>query len=145
MTVEEFAEIDDSLTVSDEDSQEGLININTAPEDRAGLHPPESGRITFAAVVSYRQSNADNLTSVAWLAEALEEDERHNRPDRTSPRKAINSPPISPPLERTETVFCRVQFVIDTSEGDPVIRYRKDLTRLWVGIGTVKFGANSRI
>ncbi|MGC9330193.1 MAG: helix-hairpin-helix domain-containing protein, partial [Candidatus Hinthialibacter sp.] len=133
MTAEEFAQIDDEITTSDDEYLEGLININTAPEEVLACIPG-IGSENADAVVQYRSSHSDDTDSIAWLAEVLEEEQ------------AIEAGPFITTQSYQYTAdimavghqgkgFRRMQFVIDISEDEPVIRYRRDFTRFGWALG----------
>ncbi|HRU07203.1 MAG TPA: type II secretion system protein GspK, partial [Candidatus Brocadiia bacterium] len=70
LSAEEFAQVADKLTASNERTQRGLINVNTAPKKILMCLPglEESGA---DALISARQAEGADLTSVAWVAKAL--------------------------------------------------------------------------
>ena len=72
MEIEEFEQIADSLTTTDEEVLRGLVNVNTAPKEvlmcLPGLEESDA-----EALVSYRKSN-DGLDSIAWVTKVLDQD-----------------------------------------------------------------------
>ena len=69
MTFDEFSAIGTNLTVASGTYIDGRININTAgPAVLACL--PGMDSTLVEQVISYRRQNPDNLTCVAWIAEA---------------------------------------------------------------------------
>jgi type II secretory pathway component PulK len=132
MTLEEFAQVDGDITVSDQPI-DGLVNINTAPEEVLACLPG-IGLDKAASVVGYRQSNPNNLQTVAWLTQAI---------DQTSALQAA-------PYITTHTYqftadiaavghngrgYQRVKIVFDTATGTPQIKFRQDLSRLGWALG----------
>jgi type II secretory pathway component PulK len=72
MTFKEFSPLADRLTTSAEQTLPGLVNVNTAPKEvlmcLPGLEESDAD-----AMVSYRSSNSDLLTSIAWVTEVLDQ------------------------------------------------------------------------
>ncbi len=134
MTIDEFSQIGNDITVTNRATLDGLININTASAEVLAC-VPGIGVENAAAVVSYRQSNLSKLGTVAWLAEVLQ------------PRNATQAGPYitAQSFQFTADIaavghfgrgYSRVRFVFDTSEGTPKIRLRQDLTSLGWALGT---------
>jgi len=68
---QQFAKIDDSLTVYSNEWTEGLVNVNTASATVLGCLPGmEDG--DAERLVAYRAQNPDSLTSVAWVARVFD-------------------------------------------------------------------------
>jgi len=67
---EEFAQIVDRLTTSDEESFPGLVNVNTAPK-AVLLCLPGLEESDVEALLSRRNSD-EGLDTIAWVAEVLE-------------------------------------------------------------------------
>jgi type II secretory pathway component PulK len=133
MTAEEFAKVQDDLSVTNAPFNEGLININTASQEVLATLPG-IGTERAPQVVAYRQSHASELTSVAWITKAL------NR------QQAIQVGPYITSVSHQFTAdiaavghhgrgYRRVQVVIDDTEGTPKILYRRDLTDLGWALG----------
>ena len=133
MTADEFAQIASAITVTNGAYIEGLINVNTASAEVLAC-VPGIGTDKAQSLVAYRQSNPDKLTSVAWVAQAL---------DRSS---AIQAGPYltTESYQFTADIaavghhgrgYSRARFIFDVSEGTPKVRYRQDLTRLGWALG----------
>ena len=133
MTEDEFAQIADYITTTNSTYLDGLVNVNTAREAVLGCIPGV-GTNNAPALVAYRLSHADKLSTVAWVADVL---------DRTS---AIQAGPYVTTRSFQYTAdlaavghhgrgYRRVKFVFDTGEGLPMIRYRQDLTSLGWALG----------
>ena len=73
MTFEEFSAIADRLTTSSETTVPGLVNVNTAPQEvlmcLGGLEQSDA-----EAMLSYRSSNSDQLGSIAWVTQVLDQE-----------------------------------------------------------------------
>jgi type II secretory pathway component PulK len=72
LKAEEFSQIVDRLTTSDEDSFPGLVNVNTAPK-AVLLCLPELEESDVEALLSRRDSG-QGLDSVAWVTEVLDQE-----------------------------------------------------------------------
>ena len=133
MTSAEFAQIESDLTVTNSAYVEGLINVNTASaEVLAGI--PGIGTDKAASVVSYRQSNPDKLTSVAWVVDVLEQAGAL----QAGPYITARSYQCTADIAATGHYgrgYRRARFIFDTSEGTPKILYRQDLSHLGWALG----------
>jgi type II secretory pathway component PulK len=142
MTPEEFAMIANAITTTTVSNSyiDGRINVNTASAAvLASLPGFDSNPELAQTLVSYRQSNPDRLGSVAWLVDAVGE----------------NNATVLGTLETTDCIttqsyqvsadvaalgpngrgYRRIRFVFDTSDGTPKIVYRQDLTHLGWALG----------
>ena len=133
MTASEFAQVADSLSVTNGEYLEGLINVNTASAAVLAC-VPGIGADKAEQVVGYRRTHQSELTSLAWVAQVL---------DQTS---AIRAAPYltTRSFQFTADVaavghygrgYRRTLFVFDASEGSPRIVYRRDLGRLGWALG----------
>ena len=133
MTEDEFAQIADNITTTNSTNVTGLVNINTASQAVLSCIPG-IGSNTAPAVVSYRLSNAANLTSVAWVANVLDS----NSAIQAGPYITARSYQFSADIAAVGHFgrgFRRVRFIFDISEGVPKIVYRQDLTHLGWALG----------
>ena len=133
ITADEFAQIETNITASSGQYVQGLLNVNTASVEVLTCIPG-IGTNQAPTLVSFRQSNPDRLTSLAWVAEVL---------DRNS---AIQAGPYLTALSYQFTAdiaavghhgrgYRRVRFVFDNSDTTPRILYRQDLTNLGWALG----------
>ena len=138
MTSSEFSQIATNLTATAGNMVEGRVNVNSASV--AVLTCLTGGDAGAAqALVNYRQVNPNNLTSIAWVIDALGQ----NFPD------ALNALAAGDFLT-TQSYQCaadiaalgphgrgyrRVRLILDTSSGTPQIVYRQDLTHLGWALG----------
>jgi DNA uptake protein ComE-like DNA-binding protein len=138
MTADEFAPIANSLTVASGSTIYGRINVNTATPAVLTTLPGITSDV-IQQLITYRQSNPDKLTSIAWLADAL---------GRTS--SGLTTLAAAGDLITTESYqfsadiaalgpygrgYRRVKCVFDTSTGTPRIIYRQDLSHLGWALG----------
>jgi type II secretory pathway component PulK len=138
MTSTEFALIATNLTTTTNKTIEGRVNVNTA--SAAVLTCLLGGDDSAAAqLVNYRLSNPYNLTSIAWIIDALGQ----GYPDAL---QAIEAGDYLTTLSYQFTAdiaalgpygrgYRRVKFIFDTSSGTPEILYRQDLTHLGWALG----------
>lgn len=133
MTAEEFAQIEGQLTVSNEEIEGGLINVNTASEAVLAC-VPGIGIENASSVVAQRQSNDPGTATITWISDILEED-------------AVNE--ASPYLTGTTSHYLidiaavgrggkgyrRTQFVLATDGEEPRIVARKNLPRAGWALG----------
>jgi type II secretory pathway component PulK len=138
MTPTEFAQIGTNLTTTSDTYIQGRVNINTA--SAAVLACLVGGDTGVAQqLVSYRQSNPNNLTSIAWIIDALGQ----SYPDALAALSAgdyitTQSYQFTADIAALGPYgrgYRRVKFVFDTSDGTPRIVYRQDLTHLGWALG----------
>jgi type II secretory pathway component PulK len=138
MTSTEFPLIGTNLTTTSGAYTEGRVNVNTAS---AAVLACLLGGDTGAAqqLVSYRQSNPNNLASIAWVIDAL----GTSYPDALQALEAGDFI-TTQSYQFTADVaavghfgrgYRRVKFVFDTSSGTSKIIYRQDLTNLGWALG----------
>ena len=138
MTATEFALIATNLTTTNGSYCDGRVNVNTA--SAAVLACLVGGDTGVAQqLVNYRQSNPNNLTSIAWVIDALGQ----SYPDALQ-ALAAGDFITTQSYQFTADVaalgpygrgYRRVKFVFDTSSGTPKIVYRQDLTHLGWALG----------
>lgn len=138
MTSTEFALIATNLTTTTNKIIEGRVNINTA--SAAVLTCLMAGDDSAAAqVVNYRLSNPNNLTSVAWVSDALGQ----SFPDAMQALEAGDFITTQSFVFTADIAavgphgrgYRRVKLVFDTTSGIPEVVYRQDLTRLGWALG----------
>ncbi len=137
MTSEEFAQVYPDLTVSASQYKRGRVNINTAPPAVLACLPGlDAG--TAQQIANYRQANPGNLTSIAWLVDAL------GTGNAALAQLAAGDYITTLSFQFTADVaalgpqgrgYRRVRFVFDLRDGAPKIVYRQDLTRLGWALG----------
>jgi type II secretory pathway component PulK len=138
MTSTEFALIGTNLTVASGTYILGRVNINTA--SAAVLACLVGGDTGVAQqLVNYRQSNPNNLTSIAWIIDALGQ----NYPDALTALEGGDYI-TTQSYQYTADIaalgpygrgYRRVKFIFDTCDGTPKIIYRQDLTHLGWALG----------
>ena len=138
MTLSEFAQIATNFTTTTNSVIEGRVNVNTA--SAAVLACLLGGDASAAQqLVNYRLNNPNNLTSIAWVLDALGQ----GYPDALQALEAGDYL-TTQSYQFTADVaalgpygrgYRRVKFVFDTSTGTPQIIYRQDLTHLGWALG----------
>jgi hypothetical protein len=138
MTAAEFALIATNLTTTNGTYIYGRVNVNTASAAvLACLLAGDTG--AAQQLVNYRQSNSGNLTSIAWIIDALGQ----SYPDDLTVLEAgdyitTRSYQFTADIAALGPYgrgYRRVKFVFDTSSGTPKIVYRQDLTHLGWALG----------
>jgi type II secretory pathway component PulK len=134
MRPEAFDEVWSELTVSEGESLEGLINVNTAGAEVLAC-VPGIGWEHAGSVVAQRLSRAGITDSLAWVAEVLEpENLRAAGPYLTGRSYQFTADTAAVgPYGRG---YRRVKFVFDTTQDAPRIIYRRDLTHLGWALGS---------
>ncbi len=141
MTLDEFQEIADSLTVSNEDSASESdteteitpINVNTACEEVLACIPG-IGSSNASALVAYRLGHSDNLDSVAWVAEVLDEDAAIQAGPYLTTHTYQFSADVAA-VGRNGQSYRRTYYVMDISDGEAKVIYRRDRSNLGWALG----------
>jgi DNA uptake protein ComE-like DNA-binding protein len=133
----EFAEIYPSIAVGAAPFTQGRVNINTANvtvlASLPGMDPNSAQQ-----AVNYRQSNPNNLGTIAWIVDALGRGSAAIQGleggDYITTRSFQFAADIAAvgPYGRG---YRRVKFIFDISDGTARILYRQDLTRLGWALG----------
>src|SRR5262249_27607457 len=140
MTADEFAKIANDITVTNTPFIEGRVNVNSASATVLAALPGINSSPDLAqTLVSYRQRTPAKLGSVAWLVDALGQNNRATaqalaQSDCITTQTYQFSADIAA-LGPNNRGYRRVRFVFDTSEGLPKILYRQDLTHLGWALG----------
>jgi len=138
MTVDEFGLIGTNLTTASGTYIRGRVNVNTASPMVLACLPGMTADLALQ-LASYRESNPARLTSVAWVAEALGQN------NATALQSLAAGDYITTQsYQFTADVaalgphgrgYRRVRFVFDLSNGSPALLYRQDLTHLGWALG----------
>ena len=128
LTIEEFRKVADKLTTTNRDNLEGLINVNTAPR-HVLLVLPELDESDADALIARRQADGTDLTSIAWVAEALPQEKAVAiGPYITTRSYQFSADIVS--LSGDGRGWKRYRAVIDTRGGVPRVLLWQDLTHL---------------
>jgi len=138
MSSSEFALIFTNLTITTNSFIQGRVNVNTASAPvLTCLLGGDSG--AAQQMVNYRQANPNNLTSIAWVIDALGQ-------TYTSDLAALRAGDYITTRSYQFTAdvaalgphgrgYRRVRFIFDTSSGVPQIVYRQDQSHLGWALG----------
>ncbi len=144
LSVDDFGQIADNLTVSTNQYVYGRVNINTASEvvltalfEGANI---DDGTAQSAAdtLIEYRQQNPNNINNISWFATALGQGNSvvtaFAGRDRLTTKSFQFSADVAAvgPFGRG---YRRVKFIFDLTDGTPKIIYRQDLSRLGWALG----------
>ena len=144
MSSDDFAKMSNYITTSTNVYFNNRLNVNSASVDVLaalfmGLNVDESTADSAAqTLVTYRQQNQNNLSSIAWIIDAL----GNNSPVITA--LAAGDYVTTHSYQFTADIaavgpygrgYRRVKFIFDTSDGSPKILYRQDLSRLGWALG----------
>ena len=139
MKPEEFAPIFNAIRMGEGTNYiEGRVNVNTAsPTVLASL--PGMSSDTAQTLVSYRQANPDKLTSIAWVVDALGQNnstvlDSLQAGDYITTQSYQFSADIAA-LGPYGRGYRRTRFIFDTVDGSPKIVYRQDLSHLGWALG----------
>jgi len=122
---EEFTQIADRLTTSDEETLPGPVNVNTASKEvllcLPGLEEKDAD-----AMLSYRDGN-EELDSIAWVTKVLDRQKATAIGSYITVRSFQYSADIVC-LSGNGRAYKRYKAVFDTQKGTPEIVYWKSLT-----------------
>ncbi|MCU0783546.1 MAG: type II secretion system protein GspK, partial [Verrucomicrobia bacterium] len=134
MTEDEFAQISDYVTATTNSFTEGLVNVNTASqtvlECILGI-----GTDYASQLISYREANPAKLTSVAWVASAMNSDTNAVLAGPYITTRSYQYTADIAAVGHHNRGYQRVRFVFDTSEDAPRVIRRQDLTHLGWALG----------
>jgi DNA uptake protein ComE-like DNA-binding protein len=144
MSSDDFAKIADDVTTSTSAYIRGRVNVNTAGADvltalmiGAGLDQNTASG-TAQSLITYRQQNPNNLTSVAWVVDALGNTSAAVRALARGDYLTTQTFQFTADIAAVGPFgrgYRRVKFIFDTSDGTPKIIYRQDLSRLGWALG----------
>jgi type II secretory pathway component PulK len=128
MTMEEFSPIAGQLTTRGERTVRGLINVNTAPKGVLRCLPglEESD---VSALISGRSGDNADRQSIAWVADALPQDQAVGIGSYITARSYQFSADIVSVCGNGRA-FRRCRIIVDARQSPPRVIYRQDLTAL---------------
>ena len=144
MSSSDFAKIAPDVTTSTNAYIRGRVNVSTAGLDvltalLAGAGLDENTASGSAqSLLTYREQNPNNLTSVAWLVDALGNTSSAVRALARGDYVTAQSYQFTADIAAVGPFgrgYRRVKFIFDTSNGTPIIIYRQDLSRLGWALG----------
>jgi type II secretory pathway component PulK len=128
LTISEFAAIADQLTTSGEDDLVGLVNVNTAPR-QVLLCLPELDEGDVDALLQKRIDPGTDLSSIAWVADALPQEKAIAVGGHITIRSFQYSADIVS-VSGSGRAYKRYRAVVDARYSPPRVVYWKDLTHL---------------
>ena len=132
MTRSEFAQIAGDVVASNASNAPALLNISTASAAVLACIPGiDSSKAE--SIVSYRQSNGDNLDSPSWITEVLGESFQQAAPFLTTVSSLFSVDLCA--VGRHGRGYRRVRFVLDVSGETSRVIGRRDLTHLGWALG----------
>jgi type II secretory pathway component PulK len=144
MTEQQFVQIFNSIDVTNAHYTRGRLNVNTASApvltalfEGIGIDQNTASGAA-QSLITYRQQNPNNLTSVAWIVDALGRSGTVIQALRRGDYITTHSFQFTADIAATGAYgrgYRRVKFVFDISEGMPEIIYRQDLSRLGWALG----------
>jgi len=133
----EFEQIYPDIAVGGASYTQGRVNINTASATVLSCLPGMDINSAQQAV-SYRQSNPNNLGSIAWIVDALGRGSTAVLGLETGDYITTRSFQFTADIAAVGAYgrgYRRVKFIFDISDGTARILYRQDLTRLGWALG----------
>lgn len=137
MTSDEFGLVYPDLTVTNAPYTVGRVNINTAPAAVLACLPGLNLDVA-QQLVSYRQSNAGNLTSIAWIVDALGTGSTELAALAQGDYITTQSFQFQADIAATGPFgrgYRRNRFIFDISSGTPRVLFRQDLSGLGWALG----------
>jgi type II secretory pathway component PulK len=128
LTSQEFAQIAGRLTTSDNSSVSGLVNVNTAPREVL-LCLPELDETDVDALIQRRASPDTDLSSIAWVAEALPQE----KAEAAGPYLTACSYQFSADIVGVSgdgRAYRRYRVVVDSRNSPPRVLLWQNLTHL---------------
>jgi DNA uptake protein ComE-like DNA-binding protein len=146
MTETELTKIYNDLTTRDTNTlfTTGRVNLNTASEPVMtalfmGIGIEQNTVLGAASsLISYREQHPDNLTTIAWVVNALGKNNQVLRALETRDLVTTRSYQFLADIAAVGPLgrgYRRVKFIFDTSETTPKIIYRQELSRLGWALG----------
>lgn len=145
MSSSDFAKIVNDVTTTTNTYIRGRINVNTASEPVLaalfeGLNNgnQQTAEADAQTLINYREQNPNNLTSVAWVIDALGTGNSTLTTLRRGDYLTTKSYQFTADIAAVGAFgrgYRRVRFIFDVSDGTPKILYRQDLSRLGWALG----------
>jgi len=137
MTSTEFAKIANDITVGTAPYTYGRVNVNTASATVLSCLPGMDSN-SAQQLVNYRQQNPNNLTSIAWVVDALGRSSAAIQGLAQGNYITTHSYQFMADIAAVGPYgrgYRRTRFVFDLSAGSVQIVYRQDLSRLGWALG----------
>jgi type II secretory pathway component PulK len=128
LTQEEFAQVADRLTTSDDEDVTGLVNVNTAPREVL-LCLPELDESDVDDLLVAREDLDTDTSSVAWVSEMIEPEKAAAVGSYITTRSYQFSADILA-VSGDGRAYRRCRAVLDARESPPRVVCWQDLTHL---------------
>jgi DNA uptake protein ComE-like DNA-binding protein len=148
MSSDDFAKIYPNVTTSTSTYIRGRVNIDTAgPTVLTALFwgvgysqgvDQSTAQSAAQSVIDYREQNSQNLTSVAWIVDALGASSPVIKALQTGDYITTHTYQFAADIAAVGPYgrgYRRVKFIFDTSDGTPKVIYRQDLSSLGWALG----------
>jgi len=138
MTSAEFAQIANAITASSATYISGRVNINTANAVVLACLPGMDPG-TAQLLIRYRQQNPGNLTSIAWIVDALGSGSSVVQALAQGDYITMSSYQFTADIAALGPYgrgYRRTKFIFDLSAGTVQVVYRQDLSRLGWALGS---------
>lgn len=133
-SADEFAQIEDYISVTNGTSVVGLVNVATASEAVLACIPG-IGVQNASSLVAYRRSHQDKVNSVAWVAEVISDTSALRQAGPWLTGRSYQFTADIAAADIHQRGYRRVKFIIDTTETTPKIIHRQDLSALGWALG----------
>ena len=135
VTEDEAELIEDSLTASDGETIQGLINVNTAPREVLACIPGIGEEYADDLITLRKTKSADDLTSVMWILEVVDAESAIEAGPYITTKTYQLSADIAA-IGKGGRSLRRSWMVFDLTGTSPTVIYRCDQTRLGWPLGT---------
>ncbi len=136
MTPEDFALIEDAITVSQDTTIVGRVNVNTAPVEVLTCVPGLGETFAAQLVQARRGKAADDLKSIAWVREVITDDAAAIKAGPYLTTKAYRLSADVAAVGRNGRGLQRSYFVFDVSGDTSRVIFRSDWSALGWPLGT---------
>ncbi|MCE5184698.1 MAG: general secretion pathway protein GspK [Planctomycetaceae bacterium] len=129
MSYEAFSKVIDKLTLTDDETVSGLVNVNTAPE-KVLLCLPGLDQTDVDALIQERTKNSANgSTGYLWVTQALTREKAIGIGSYITGRSFQSAADITA-VSGNGRAFCRYYVVIDKTQQPPRVLLRQPLHHL---------------
>ena len=133
LKIDEFQTLADEITTQNGQTLRGLINVNTAPREVLMVLPGLEDS-DVSALIEARLGEDTDTDSIAWVAEALEQEKAIGIGSLITARSHQFSADIVS-VSGDGRAFRRCRIVVDAAQSPPRVIYRQDLTSLGWPLG----------
>lgn len=128
MSYDDFNEIIDRLTTTDDEQIQGLINVNTASE-KVLLCLPGMEQTDVDALIQERANSSEDISTILWVTRVLDQEKAVAIGSFITTRSYQSAADITA-VSANGRAFCRYYVVIDRSQTPPQILFRQPLQHL---------------